>query len=576
MARLQSKLASARLDLPRLNAQQSLLYGVLCDLEQQQEQAKAPFYLISEYGRTLQQKTVHLDKVTAAHTQASEFCAEHLRQECALCASFFQSAAVEDDTLLFNELSALQTAVASEIAALDLEQLKQEKESIGRELIFLSQELTALKEEMQTSEKKAIAEAKIVGATLAKTYLSEPLRGRKFDTVILDEASMASIPALWCATYLAECSIVIAGDFLQLPPIVMAETPMAQKWLGKDIFFHSGMQECAKDDASCPNNFVMLNDQFRMESDIADVANMYYGAYGGLRSHDMSESRVREREHFYSWYHQQQTGGNIQLIDTESLHTWVTGIPQGKSHSRLNCFSAAVVVDLAFQLLERKLSALNATAETVTDGASVLIVAPYKPHVARINQLIDLEYRNRGLHNDLNLIKAGTIHSFQGSEADIVIFDLVIDEPHWKANLFMTDKSVNEDLRKMFTVAITRAKFKLYIVGNFAYCQKRAKGSALSELLEYLFTQKHLEKQDAKTLFPHITFSPQIPSMFDGNFAPKHIVCREETFSDYFMADINSFRNRLIIYSPFIAETRLSVLLPAFADAISAGSGSLL
>lgn len=68
--------------------------------------------------------------------------------------------------------------------------------------------------------------AKIVGATLAKSYLSETLRERKFDTVILDEASMASIPALWCASYLAESSIVIVGDFLQLPPIVMADTPM--------------------------------------------------------------------------------------------------------------------------------------------------------------------------------------------------------------------------------------------------------------------------------------------------------------------------------------------------------------
>ena len=71
--------------------------------------------------------------------------------------------------------------------------------------------------------------------------------------------------------------------------------------------------------------------------------------------------------------------------------------------------------------------------------ASVLIVAPYKPHVARINQLVKLEYHNRGFKENLNFIRAGTIHSFQGSEADIVIFDLVIDEPHWKANLFMTD-----------------------------------------------------------------------------------------------------------------------------------------
>lgn len=157
-----------------------------------------------------------------------------------------------------------------------------------------SGQLNELKEKMQELEKQAIMSAKIVGATLAKSYLSETLRERKFDTVILDEASMASIPALWCASYLAESSIVIVGDFLQLPPIVMADTPMAQKWLGKDIFYHSGMQERARNKETCPENFVMLNNQFRMESDIADIANMCYGAYGGLLSviTTIQESRI--------------------------------------------------------------------------------------------------------------------------------------------------------------------------------------------------------------------------------------------------------------------------------------------
>ena len=291
---------------------------------------------------------------------------------------------------------------------------------------------------------------------------------------------------------------MIVGDFLQLPPIVMADTPMAQKWLGKDIFYHSGMQERARNKATCPENFVMLNNQFRMESDIADIANMYYGAYGGLHSDDNNERRVKDREEFYSWYSGKRTKRNVHLIDTESLHAWVTGVPQGKSHSRLNCFSAAVSVDLAFKFLENKLKDLDPETAQPEKEASVLIVAPYKPHVARINQLVDLEYRNRGFKENLNFIRAGTIHSFQGSEADIVIFDLVIDEPHYKAGVFIEDKQyknfdgreINENLRKMFNVAVTRAKFKLYIVGNFAYCQKRAKNNALSELLDKLIKKE--------------------------------------------------------------------------------------
>lgn len=264
--------------------------------------------------------------------------------------------------------------------------------------------------------------------------------------------------------------------------------------------------------------------------------------------------------------------GAIEKADkTYSKSNQDTGVPQGKSHSRLNCFSAAVSVDLAFKFLENKLKELDpATAEPEKE-ASVLIVAPYKPHVARINQLVELEYHNRGFKENLNFIRAGTIHSFQGSEADIVIFDLVIDEPHWKANLFMTDKEVNEDLRKMFNVAVTRAKFKLYIVGNFAYCQKRAKNNALSELLDKLIKKDRLVKVDAKTLLPEIVFARQSDFAFDGNLTGKHIVCREDVFNDYFMADIHSFKKRLIVYSAFMTEARLSTLLPAFSDAVRAG-----
>lgn len=268
------------------------------------------------------------------------------------CITFLYKPTSEGISPLFNELSKLFASVKAEMASVDMDAIIKEKEDADQQLVEIFRQLNELKEKMQELEKQAIMSAKIVGATLAKSYLSETLRERKFDTVILDEASMASIPALWCASYLAESSIVIVGDFLQLPPIVMADTPMAQKWLGKDIFYHSGMQERARNKETCPENFVMLNNQFRMESDIADIANMYYGAYGGLLSDDNNDFRVKDREKFYSWYSGKRTKRNVHLIDTESLHAWVTGVPQGKSHSRLNCFSAAVSVDLAFKFLE--------------------------------------------------------------------------------------------------------------------------------------------------------------------------------------------------------------------------------
>ncbi len=98
-----------------------------------------------------------------------------------------------------------------------------------------------------------------------------------------------------------------------------------------------------------------------------------------------------------------------------------------------------------------------------------------------------------------------------------------------------------------------------------------AKNNALSELLNNLFIKAHDKKVDAKELFPKIKFTQQMSLFFDRPLFSNHIVCREESFNEYFMNDIGSFKERLIIYSPFMTEARLSILLPAFMDAVNSG-----
>ena len=280
LMQLQSKLAANKDALPKHISRKITLIEEQHNLEQQQAQVKQSFDVVREYERLLWQEQEYLKKVKDAINQENLRCSEYLERELLLCDTFFYAPTSEGNASLFNELSKLFDTVKSEVACVEIDVIRSEKEDAENQIFKILQQLNVLNQKMLELEKQAIMSAKIVGATLAKSYLSETLRERKFDTVILDEASMASIPALWCVSYLAENSIVIVGDFLQLPPIVMAETPMARKWLGKDIFHHSGMQERAKDKDTCPDNFVMLNDQFRMESDIADIANMYYGEYG--------------------------------------------------------------------------------------------------------------------------------------------------------------------------------------------------------------------------------------------------------------------------------------------------------
>lgn len=574
---LKTELSSAENLLNDLNTKKNSIHEEIQIIERQCVQIKPLFDRISDYGRKLKHNKDHAEKVKSDLVQINKGLLHLIEKERSLCMSFSHELTSKDNMLIFEELSELLDAVKLEMESVNIETLKNEKEYLDGQVLNIVQQLNEVDQKLQELEKQAIMNAKIVGCTLAKSYLSEILRERKFDTVILDEASMASIPALWCASYLAENSIVIVGDFLQLPPVVMSKTPMSKKWLGQDVFYHSGMQEKAKSVKTCPENFIMLREQFRMESDIADIANMYYGDYGGLKTRD-NPGRSDQRDAFYDWYSGKRTSRHVHLIDTESLHAWVTGVPQGKKHSRFNCFSAAVDVDLAFKFLENKLNSMSPNADPEKE-ASVLIIAPYKPHATRLNQLIELEYRNRGFKNNLNLIKAGTVHGFQGTEADIVIFDLVIDEPHYKAAIFMESKQyktldgaeINDSLKKLFNVAVTRAKFKLFIVGNFSYCQKKAKNNALAAMLHKMIVVDKLEIFEAKKILPQITFTRPTDFSLSGNVIGKHIVCSEVSFYDYFLADMLSFKKRLIIFSAFMTEARLSVLLPTFVDAINAG-----
>ncbi len=570
---LQDKLSVMKVRLSELTEYRDDLSSEISSLELKKSKNQHFLEMVESIQAKINTCQQTIDEAKKKIEQNRKTLIQLMDEERALCASFLDYHGLTANEMI-EKLSAIKNKVYEELHNVDIEEEKKRKTIYEEELNKILKELNEIQKKMAELEKQAIMNASIIGTTLAKSYLSDILRERHFDTVILDEASMASIPALWCAAYLAEKNIVIVGDFLQLPPIVMANKPMAQKWLGRDIFDHSGMQEMAKKENKSirPINYVMLNEQYRMESDIAAIANLYYGIkYTKLISNDVNPQRVKDREAFYSWYSGKPTKDHVHLIDTESLHAWVTGVPQGKGHSRLNTFSAAVDVALAFKCLDKFIDDKLYEIEK-NRGAKVLIVAPYKPHVTLLNKLIENEYRIRGINPEYNLVKAGTIHSFQGSEADIVIFDLVIDEPHWKANLFISDPERNLALEKMFNVAVTRAKFKLYIVGDFKYCQSRAKNNPLSDLLTYLIDDMKYVKVDAKKqLLPKMCIPYQNGIFMKESPEADHVLLTESQFHEFFLSDIHSFSNTMIIFSPFMTENRVSIILPALYEAVSQG-----
>ena len=86
------------------------------------------------------------------------------------------------------------------------------------------------------------------------------------------------------------------------------------------------------------------------------------------------------------------------------------------------------------------------------------IIAPYRAQVTLIRRLL----RERGPEKDqARRIRLGTVHAFQGSEADVIIWDLVETRDHKIGRLYHKDAG-----DRLSNVAISRAQGKLILVGD--------------------------------------------------------------------------------------------------------------
>jgi hypothetical protein len=106
---------------------------------------------------------------------------------------------------------------------------------------------------------------------------------------------------------------------------------------------------------------------------------------------------------------------------------------------------------------------------SATTSLSVAIITPYRAQVRLLGNWIRQETRSG--NSAYQQIEAGTVHQFQGSDADFVIFDIVdgIGRPSLGA-LLRDDTGL-----RLTTVAITRAKGKVVIIADRKWFQASAK-----------------------------------------------------------------------------------------------------
>jgi hypothetical protein len=407
-------------------------------------------------------------------------------------------------------------------------------------------ELKAIEDALAQVETDVIARAMVVATTLTRAYKRDSIQARRFDTVILDEASMAPIPALWVVAGLAEASLAVVGDPKQLPPISHSDDPVAKRWLREDIFELRGIETAAYNGHG-PDNVVQLQVQYRMDPRISAIPNKL--VYEGRLLDGPNVDDDRELNDWYdrSWGYD----APVLLVDTQGLDAWVTSVRTGrKGGSRLNFLSATLSVDIAEALLRSDRPRL-----ADGDAPRVLIEAPFRPQARLVNLLI----QDAGLQGE---VLPRTAHTFQGSEAPVVIFDFVLDEPHRQAGLF--DPSLNETNLRLLNVALTRARRRLILIGDFQWIEQHANREA-SLLKLTRFLKAHypcVNALDVVTEGLHARAAAAHQLVLSGLDAPAHerVVVTQEDFYRYFIRDLDAAESRIVIYSPFLTPDRIGAL----------------
>ena len=203
----------------------------------------------------------------------------------------------------------------------------------------LTAAIRAIEAELEALLAKILREAKVIATSLTKATISKQMDDQKFDVVVVDEVSMAPMPSLYFAAGRASQKAIVVGDFRQLPPIVLAETELAQKWLGRDIFNQAGVER-AVDEQKPEARLTMLRRQYRMHPEISRVPNniIYGGRLVDCLSHDTlgGITSFLARSPF--------AATPLVLYDVSSTNPWSSRLDQG---GRYNLYSAVLSAELA-------------------------------------------------------------------------------------------------------------------------------------------------------------------------------------------------------------------------------------
>lgn len=383
-------------------------------------------------------------------------------------------------------------------------------------------------------KEEIVEKAQVVACTLTKIYLDPLLLKKKFDVLILDEASIAQLPAVFfSAATVAGGHYIISGDFRQLPPIATSDKPMAEEWLKRDIFEQAEIVTKV-DKGGADDRLVMLKEQHRMHPAIADLING--PVYGGkLKTSEKTAEKNQVIADRPPWPKQP-----VILVDTSSVRPECLRTPSG---SRYNVYHAILAVRISEELLRGGIK-------------NVGIISPYNKQAELINSML----KEGNIPSEK--VYAATVHKFQGSERECIIFDTMVGIGQKYKSPLLEGPFPGSVGSRLMNVAVSRAQGKVIFICNTRFVRDLYSDDAVAKIVAEIRTSGTVV--DAATLLsPVHAAEPGVPS-------PNAIYDAAGFYLRLF-SDMRQARKRVVIFSPFITERRLSQFDLLFDEIHAAG-----
>ncbi len=165
-------------------------------------------------------------------------------------------------------------------------------------------------------------------------------------------------------------------------------------------------------------------------------------------------------------------------------------------------------------------------------------------------------------------IRVGTVHRFQGLEAEVIIFDTVDSLP-LKPPFRLTSGEWGSSAMRLVNVAITRAQQKLIIVANQEYIQKFFSARDTLSLAVQEAARSGVV-QSADIMKESI---PLLPELLRGSSCDIDLQgpLDADSFYKHFYQDLEQAKKHVILYAPYLYQNRLSNVLPKLKDLIRNG-----